>query len=113
MREFSLAVDIVNIAVEHAVKANAVRVLTLEIDVGKLTGIQVHSLEIALKAAIKETMLDGADVKINQIEGKARCKDCQALFDAEEINSECPNCKSHVNEMVQGQELRVRSIEVE
>jgi hydrogenase nickel incorporation protein HypA/HybF len=113
MHEFSFALNIVNIAVEHAVKANASKVLTLEIDVGKLSGIQVHALESAIKTTIKDTLLHGAEVKIYEIEGKARCKKCQTLFGTEEVYCACPNCKSFENELVQGQELRVRSIEVE
>jgi hydrogenase nickel incorporation protein HypA/HybF len=113
MHEFSLALNIADIALENAVKANATKVYRIEIDVGKLSGVQVSALEFALKMSIKDTILEGTEIKINEIAGKARCTKCQTIFDINEIYYACPNCSTFENELLQGQELRVKSIEIE
>jgi hydrogenase nickel incorporation protein HypA/HybF len=113
MHEFSLALNIVNIAAEHAVKANANKVVTVEVDLGKLTGVQSDTLKSALKSAIKGTVLDGANVIINDLPGKAYCDKCETDFETEKDHCSCPSCGSAQNEIVQGQEIRVKSIEIE
>jgi hydrogenase nickel incorporation protein HypA/HybF len=58
-------------------------------------------------------LLEGADVKINHIPGKAQCGICKNTYDTENTDNQCPACGSTKNELLQGQEIRVKSIDIE
>ena len=47
------------------------------------------------------------------IKGKLKCSDCKHEFPAENIYTPCPKCDSYLSEVIQGKELRVKSIEVD
>jgi hydrogenase nickel incorporation protein HypA/HybF len=49
---------------------------------------------------------------IHTIEGKARCNKCGEEFPVQELFDPCPNCTGHSILILNGQELRIRSMVV-
>lgn len=113
MHELSIAVSIVEIAEEYASKADSSEVKEIELDIGALSGVVIEALEFAFKSAVEKTVLENASVKINYIMGKARCLDCDTVFDVEDLYTPCPSCNSFHTEVIEGRELRVKSLTVE
>jgi hydrogenase nickel incorporation protein HypA/HybF len=113
MHEFSIAMNIVDIAVEYAVREEAKTVSEMEIEVGALSGVVMEALEFALESAVKGTLLENARRKIIHIPGLLRCTQCEHEFEATDFFTECPQCGAGPPEIIQGRELRVKSLVVE
>ena len=110
MHEFTIALNVIDIAREYAEKAKSDKVIEIEIEVGEVSGIVYEALEFALDSAAKNTLLEKAERRIIKIPGKAVCNNCQHEFQTNTIYAECPSCKSFDIEFKQGKELRVKSI---
>lgn len=113
MHEFSIAVNIVEIAETHAREAGADKVIDICIDVGTQSGVVINALTIAMESAMKDTILENAKVFINEIQAEARCLECNTQFAPEDLFSSCPKCSSFQTEITQGKDLKVQSISVE
>lgn len=113
MHEFSIAMNIVDIATDYARKERAGSVREIEIEIGELSGVVPDALEFCLDAAVKKSVLEGAARKLIRIPGKARCRKCAHEFPAHDLYTLCPECGSPAPEILQGSELRVRSLLVE
>jgi len=113
MHELSIAVNIVEIAEESTLKEGAKTVSEIELEIGSMSGVVLEAMELALKSAVIGTMLEKAKVKIITIPGKAKCADCGAEFEIEELYAPCPECSNPFSDIIEGKELRVKSLEVE
>jgi hydrogenase nickel incorporation protein HypA/HybF len=113
MHEFSIAMNIVDIATEYAVREEAKSIKELEIEVGDLAGIVLEALEFSLDSAVKGTMLENATRKIIRIPGLVRCTVCRNVYESGDFFTACPRCGSGPPEILQGSELRVKSLVVE
>ncbi len=113
MHELSIAVNIVEIAEESTLKEGATIVNEIELEIGNMSGVVLEAMELALKSAVIGTMLENAKVKITTIPGKAKCSDCGAEFEIEELYAPCPKCSNPFSDIIEGKELKVKSLKVE
>lgn len=112
MHELSVVMSILDIARRQAAGAGAVTIEEIEIDIGCLSTVEMNAFDFAWKQAVKATPLQNAARKINRIEGKARCLDCNAVFKMANLYDACPGCGQHLLAIVEGKELRVKSLVV-
>ncbi len=112
MHELSIAMGIVKIAEDETAKVGAKQVELIELEIGALAGVDFESLEFVWPAAVKDTVLEFALKKISIIEGKAKCVDCDTVFEVEKLYDSCPKCGSNFKGIIQGKELRVKALEV-
>ena len=110
MHELSVVMGIIKIAEQQANAANALVIEEIELDIGTMSGIEIGALEFAWTQAVKQTMLQNSVKKINRITARARCLDCDAEFDIENYYDACPACGQHLLNILQGKELRVKSL---
>lgn len=113
MHEFSIAMSIVEIAENEAKKASAEAITELVLDIGTQAGIEFYALDTALEMAVKNTMLEQAKIKVNKIQARARCTECDTEFDIENIFDPCPNCSGIYHELLCGKELQIKSLVVD
>lgn len=113
MHELSIAISIVDLAVEQAKLASAKAVSEVELDIGVLSGIECEALEFALGVASKDTLLELTRFKINRVEPLAECPDCGYLYSPEGMFSHCPECKKTGIRLIRGTEMQVKSLLVE
>lgn len=113
MHELSIVMGILEIAQKEAAKAGAAVVDEIELDIGELSTVDMDAFDFAWSQGVKDTLLAGAQRKVNRIEGRARCMDCNIEFSIREVYEPCPACGEHVIDIVQGKELRVKSLVVE
>jgi len=110
MHELSIAMGIVDIAKNEAVKHQISEIELIELEIGTLSGVEIESLNFAWPLAVNGTVLEHAEKKISIIKGKARCLDCGNDYDLKNIFDPCPQCKSHFKDIYHGKELRVKAI---
>ena len=113
MHEFSIALEIIKIAEDNARQANAEKIIALDIEVGKFSGVIKDALRFALESAAKNSMLENARVNIIEKEARAECRSCHKQFSIENFADVCPHCGSVWYSLLQGSELQVKSIEIE
>jgi hydrogenase nickel incorporation protein HypA/HybF len=105
--------DIVDIATSSARKEEATVVKEIEIEIGQLSGVVMEALEFSLEAAVKETILENARRNLIIVAGKARCTQCLTEYDTDTLFKPCPKCQSCAPDLIQGRELRVKSLIIE
>jgi hydrogenase nickel incorporation protein HypA/HybF len=112
MHEFSIALSIIDIAEKEVQKYHARKVETIELDIGKLSGVEPMALEFAWQHAIENTVVEEADSKFNYIKGRAVCEQCGEEFEIDNIYEECPYCHSYRKKFLRGKELIVKSLTI-
>lgn len=103
---------IVSIAEAETRKAGGTRVNLIELEIGKLAGVELDSLEFVWPLATEDSILKDARKKVHIIDGVGKCLDCDSHFKLENIYDSCPNCGSSAKEIIKGKELRVLALEV-
>lgn len=112
MHELSLVLSIVEIAREQAKIHSADRIESIELEIGELAGVETDALLFAWDAAVLGTVLDDSERIVRQIPGKARCSDCRSVYGVHSLFDTCPDCGACLSEVLEGRELRVRSLVV-
>lgn len=112
MHELSVAMGIVKIAETETEKAGAREVEAIELEIGTLAGIEFEALDFVWPVAVKDTVLERAEKRVDIIQGKARCMDCDTVFEMTRFYDPCPSCSSNLKAILQGKELRVKALEV-
>jgi hydrogenase nickel incorporation protein HypA/HybF len=110
MHELTITRSIVDICTAHA---GGRRVLSVVVDVGSLSGVAPEAVEFCFDVCTEETLLEGARLVINRIPGRGRCRRCNCLSSLSSYHDPCTTCGAYGLIPVQGQELRVREMEVE
>jgi len=113
MHELSIAMGIVDLAEKEAKKAGAQSIKKIELEIGKLSGIEIEALNFAWPMATKGTMLEKSKVEILQPEGRARCAECGHEFAVKNLFDSCPRCNSYFKNIYQGKELRIKALVIE
>ena len=113
MHELSIAISIVDTAIDQATQASVHRVSEVELDIGLYSGIECEALEFALGVATKDTILEETLFRINRVEPVAECPRCQHLYMPDGVYSHCPECKEPGIKLIRGTELQIKSLLVE
>jgi hydrogenase nickel incorporation protein HypA/HybF len=113
MHELSIVMSIIDIAEENARRENASVIIEIELDIGQQAGVVIDSLNFAIESAKGGTMLEKAKWVINEIPSLVRCASCNHEYEPSDRFSPCPACQSFFTEVLQGRELRVKSLQVE
>ena len=110
MHELSIAEAVVAIAEQHA---RGRRVEVVELKVGHLRQVVPGALELAFQLVAEGTVVEGAELAIEQVPVRVRCRDCAAESGAVEFPLGCPSCGGLDVEVVAGEELHVEALELE
>ncbi len=110
MHELSIVMSIVDSAREQVVKHGAARVERIGLEIGTLAGIETDALEFAWQAAVPGTVLADAERQIHYIQARARCAGCGHEFDIQQLFEPCPLCGEYFNDLLQGQELKIKTM---
>ena len=109
MHELGITQSVIAICAEHADGARVTRV-TLEI--GKLTALLPDSLHFCFDICAKDTVVEGAQLEIIEIEGRARCRACGSEFTLDRPFGICA-CGSTDIAQIAGGELNVKEMEID
>jgi hydrogenase nickel incorporation protein HypA/HybF len=110
MHELSLTQSVVDICQENA---GGRRVLSVTIQIGELSGVVPEALEFCFEACCRQTQMEGARLQIERIGATALCLDCATTFPLATLFDPCPTCGSCRRQILTGEEMRVKELEVE
>ncbi len=108
MHELSIAESVVDAVLE---RTGDQQVTCVRLTVGRLAGVVPDALMFCFELAASGTPLEGAELEIVQLSGRAHCRGCDQDFDKDDLILLC-DCGSADVEVVAGRELSVTSVEV-
>ena len=110
MHELSIAEAIVAIGERHARGRTVTKV---EVRVGHLRQVVPAALEFAFELVSQGTALDGAELALESIAARGRCRGCGAETTMSGFPLACSACGGLDMEILAGEELEVESLELE
>ncbi|MGK7923713.1 MAG: hydrogenase maturation nickel metallochaperone HypA [Spirulina sp.] len=110
MHELGITQNIIAIVSENAKEAKVKRV-TLEI--GQLSAIMPDAIRFCFDVCAQNTLVEGAELEIILIPGLGICRDCGGSTPLDEPFGICSHCNSIHLDIVRGQELKIKEIELE
>lgn len=110
MHELSIAEAVVQIASRHAAGR---RVSKVELKVGHLRQVVPSALEFAFELLINGTPLEGAELQIEDVPARGRCRDCGVQTEMRAFPLQCAHCGGWDLELTAGEELLVDALEIE
>lgn len=108
MHELAITESIVEGVAERVQGAKVIRVM---LEIGKLSGVVPDALRACFELCAEGTVLEGAALEIDEIPGRAQCRDCDAQVELLDMIALCP-CGSANLMFLGGQELKIRAVEV-
>ena len=87
------------------------RAARLRLQIGRLAGVVPDALRFCFETCTRGTTLEGAVLEIDEIDARGRCRLCNGEIAIASFLDTCP-CGSTDLEVIAGQELRVKEVEV-
>ncbi len=113
MHEFSIVQGLIQQVEEQLQKENYRKVLTIEVEVGEMSGVVVDARGFGVGVCSEGTMADGAKLSVSMVRVTAECRQCHKEFNVEEYTFSCPECGAPDLEVLSGYELIFKEMEVE
>ncbi len=113
MHELSIAYHLVEIAAQAAQSAHVKQVDALHLRLGALSGVVKEALLFSYEIATAGTVLEGSRLVIEEIPVALHCPACAVTSVLDTIQVfRCPICGQPSNDIRQGRELEVVSLEI-
>jgi hydrogenase nickel incorporation protein HypA/HybF len=88
------------------------QVLGLDLVIGRMSGVHVDSIRFAFEMLTPGTIMEGAELRIQEPSASLSCHQCGAEHEVEQITVDCPSCGSGDISIRGGQEMLLHSIEL-
>ncbi len=113
MHEMSLCEGILQIIETEAKNKQFNKVKQIVLDIGVLSGVEIHALEFAFEVIMQGTIAEKATLTINEIKAQAWCMPCAETVTINQRYDACPLCNSHQLQVCSGDEMKIKELEVE
>ena len=111
MHELSITQGLLQIVLEEATRHSISKVRVVKLKIGEFTAIEPSCLTFCFELLTKDTPVEGADLKIDMVPIKGKCRNCGEVFEINDASFSCPACSSYIIEFISGRELYVEEIE--
>ena len=81
MHELGVTQNILQIALDHAEKAGAKRIRSINLVIGGLAGIVDESVRFYFDFVSRKTIAEGTQLVFKRVPVRLRCRDCGKEFD--------------------------------
>lgn len=113
MHEMSLAESVLQIIEDSARAQNFRRVRTVVLEIGKLAAVEAEAMRFCFDTVMRGSIAEGAQLEIIETPGTGRCMACGVTVAMQEQYGLCPECGSPRLEIVAGNQMRIKDMEVE
>jgi hydrogenase nickel incorporation protein HypA/HybF len=110
MHELSLTQNILDLALKHA---GAKKILNVNLLIGQLSDEREESIQFYWEDLTKDTVAQGAKLHFQYVDAELKCLECGTVFHPKEEISLCPACQSHRLTILNGDDVKIDSIDVE
>ena len=112
MHEMALAESVLQICEDHARRAGAERVVRVRLQIGALSHVEPEALAFCFDSVVAGTLAEGASLEIDRVPGRAWCETCGKEVEVGSILDACPECGGFPLRVTDGDQMRVRDMEV-
>ncbi len=110
MHELAITEAIVTEVCEHVGDARVRRVI---VEIGRLAAVVPEAVQFCFELAATGTQVEGAALEIIDVPARGDCRQCGKRIElGDSFIGTCGECGGIDLEIVNGQELRIRSVEV-
>lgn len=115
MHEVSIALGMVDELARIAKENNAKHITSVNLRIGRSSGIVIDSLKFAFDAIkLENPLISSAEILIEEVSLRYECNDCKISFEIESIHfPACPDCKSYSLKLLSGDEMDIVNVELE
>ncbi len=89
------------------------RVVEIVLEVGVFSCLEPDALQVCFRAGRRGTAAEGARLTIQRAEGRGRCEECNSEFTLQDFFHPCPNCGNFKIEILSGNQVKIKYLEVE
>ncbi|MCW8883917.1 MAG: hydrogenase maturation nickel metallochaperone HypA [Motiliproteus sp.] len=112
MHEMSLAEGVIQVLEDNAKTQGFSRVDKVWLEIGLLSQVEVEAMRFCFEAVCRGTLAEGCELEIIESAGQGWCHQCCQQFDYNARFDPCPLCGGYQVEVVGGNEMRVKELEV-
>lgn len=113
MHEFSIMQGVFKLLEDIAAKNNLIKISKVILRIGKLRQVSPDFLRFAFENIAQNTLVNGAELIIEEIPITMRCKSCNQEFTVEHHTYICPVCGAAKLELLTGKEILIVSVDGE
>ncbi len=114
MHELSIVQSVVTTVTEAMAERGVVRVQSVRLRVGALSGVVEGALQFGYEIATEGTIMEGSRLEVVALPVVIYCGTCSSLAELEGVQSfRCPTCGTPSGDIRQGRELEIESVEIE
>ena len=112
MHEMALCLGMIDLIREQQASHGFNRVRRVVVEIGALGHVDPHALAFAFEAGARESPAADARLEILEVPGRAWCMDCSESVTIGRRGDSCPNCGGYTMIVEQGEEMRLKELEV-
>ncbi len=115
MHELPVTESILKIVLAHAEKNDVRQVMTIQLQVGRLSDLEDDWMQRYFDYVSKGTLAEGAKLQIERTPIRLTCNACAHIYtadDASQIGQPCPECGHKDVTLISGREYFIKNIEV-
>jgi hydrogenase nickel incorporation protein HypA/HybF len=113
MHELSVTENILEIALNHAEKANADRISDIYLVIGQLSSIVDDSIQFYWEMLAKDTIAEKATLHFRRLPLKINCQICKHIYSPKGESLACTQCGSEQIIIIQGEEFYLEAIDID
>lgn len=113
MHEMSLCENVLQVLQDSASSQNFQRVKTVWLEIGELSCVEIEALRFSFSEVCKYTLADSAKLEITIIPGRAKCLSCGRTVAIKQRFDACSTCNNHQLQVFDGEDMRIKELEVE
>ncbi|MCG8427511.1 MAG: hydrogenase maturation nickel metallochaperone HypA [Chromatiales bacterium] len=113
MHEMSICEGILQVLEEQAKEQSFDRIKTVWLEIGQLAGVELEALRFGFDVVTRNSLAEHAKLEIIELPGQAWCLQCAKTVSVSQRFDACPDCGGYQLQVTQGDELRIKELEVE
>lgn len=113
MHEMSLAESVLQIIEDASCEQGFKHVKTVWLEIGQLSCVESDAMRFCFDAVTRGSLAEGARLEIIETPGTGHCDACGRTVAMTESYGLCPECGNARLQLVAGDRMRVKELEVE
>ena len=110
MHELGIMISVVDQVMGLVRERELTEVEAIVLEVGAMSLVMPDYLTYCFPAAADGTILDKAELRIEELPAVAKCRGCGRDFDFIEQRGLCPGCGGKEHELLSGKEFNIKEI---
>lgn len=112
MHELSLCEGILQIIEQQASLQNFEKVTTVWLEIGKLACVEVEAMRFCFDVVMQDSIAASSTLEIIEVPGQAWCLTCEKNVPVTQRYDECPCCGGFQLQINEGEQMRIKELEV-